>query len=327
MQSSRHAGHGRLARGLLLMAACLMTASYAEAATPYWRCSLDRLTVITNGSAARCERLIRTTVRYEQLLIELTGGEADTAMPPLTLYSLTRVEAKQGMYTEQQLAEQARTRRYTTSKYLPGPDFDVAAIVDEGGDESLQSVLFIYGQSLLRAGPARSYPLWFQLGVANVLNGAVVRPDGTVLLNRKQTFTAVVEDKQRANQRLDLPALLDAQPTSLAPADFNEVAKRAHMWAQFGLLTTEERRSQFRELALSMRQGASAADAVAESFGMTLDALTGQYEAGAGRQDASYRLAPRGAPPQVVPADPIEGAELDAQLKVLAARVAEYPDV
>jgi hypothetical protein len=56
------------------------------------------------------------------------------------------------MYTEQQLAEQARTRRYTTSKYLPGPDFDVAAIVDEGGDESLQSVLFIYGQSLLRAG-------------------------------------------------------------------------------------------------------------------------------------------------------------------------------
>jgi hypothetical protein len=163
--------------------------------------------------------------------------------------------------------------------------------------------------------------------VANVLNGAVVWPDGTVLLNRKQTFTAVTQDTQRANQRLDLPALLDAQPTSLAPADFNEVAKRAHMWAQFGLLTTEERRSQFRELALSMRQGASAADAVAESFGMTLDALTGQYEAGAGRQDASYRLAPRGAPPQVVPADPIEGAELDAQLKVLAARVAEYPDV
>ncbi len=67
------------------------------------------------------------------------------------------------------------------------------------------------------------------------------RPDGTVLLNRKQTFAAVVEDKQRSGGRLDLPALLSAEAAALSPADFNEVAKRAHMWAQFGLLTTEER--------------------------------------------------------------------------------------
>jgi hypothetical protein len=313
--------------GWALLAAWLLTVNHAEAATSYWRCSLDRLTVITNGSAARCERLIRTTVRYEQLLVELTGAEPETPMPPLTLYSLTRGEAKQAMYTDQQLAEQARTRRYTTSKYLPGPDLDIAAIVDDGGDESLQSVLFIYGQSLLHAGPARSYPLWFQLGVANLLNGAVVRADGTVLLNRKQTFAAVVEDNQRASQRLDLPALLAAEPRGLSPADFNEIAKRAQVWAQFGLLTTEERRSQYRELALLMRQGAAAAEAVPDAFGMPLDALTKQYEAGAWQKDASYRLAPRGAPPEVLPAAPVEGAELDAQLKALAARVAEYPDI
>jgi hypothetical protein len=314
--------------GLSLLAAWLLTVSSADAATPYWKCSLDRLTVVTNGSAARCERLIRTTARYEQLLVELTGGEPESSMPPLTLYSLNRAEAKQAMYTEQQLAEQARTRRYIGgSKYLPGPDFDVAAIVDDGGDGSLQSVLFMYGQSLLRAGPARSYPLWFQLGVANVLNGAVVRADGTVLLNRKETFAAVVEEGQRASQRLNLPALLAVEPKGLSPADFNEVAKRAHMWAQFGLLTTEERRSQYRELALLMRQGASAAEAVPEAFGMPLDALTRQFEAGAWQKDASYRLAPRGATPEVLAAAPIEGAELDTQLKALAARVAEYPDI
>ena len=48
-----------------------LAAGSVEAATPYWRSSHDRLTVITNGSAARCERLVRTTLRYEQLLIEL----------------------------------------------------------------------------------------------------------------------------------------------------------------------------------------------------------------------------------------------------------------
>jgi hypothetical protein len=71
--------------GLILVAVCLAAWNHAEAATSYWRCSLDRLTVITNGSAARCERLLRTTARYEQLLIELTGWESDTTMRPLTL--------------------------------------------------------------------------------------------------------------------------------------------------------------------------------------------------------------------------------------------------
>lgn len=313
--------------GLVLIAAWLATWSHAQAATPYWKCSLDRLTVITNGSAARCERLIRTTARYEQLLIELTGWESDTTLRPLTLYSLTRPDARQRMFTEKQLAEQTRTRRNTYSKYLPGPELNIAAIIDEGGDESLQSVLFIYGQGLLTEGPTRSYPLWYQLGVANLLNGVVVRPEGTVLLNRKQTFAAQVQDNQRATQRLDLPALLAAEPRGLSPADFNEVARRAHMWAQFGLLTTEERRAQYRELAMLMRQGATAAEAVPDAFGMPLDALTEQFASGAWQKDASFRLPPQGAPPEVLPPGPLEGAELDTQLGALAARVAEFPDI
>jgi hypothetical protein len=330
MQSSKHGARSlsfftRI--GLLAIAACLITPRGVVAATPYWRCSLDRLTVITNGSAARCERLLRTTLRYEQLLVELTGGDPETSMPPLTLYSLTRADAKQRMFTEAQLAEQARTRRYITSKYLPGPDVNIAAIIDEAGDESLLSALFIYAQSFLASSSARSYPLWFQVGVANVLNGAVVRPDGAVLLNRKETFSAVVEDHQRASRRLDLSALLAAESKGLSPADFNEVARRAHTWAQFGLLTSDERRSQYRELALLMRQGASAAEAVPEAFGITLAALTEQFEAGAWRKDASYRLAPRGSPPDISPADSLEGADLEAQLAALAARVAEFPDI
>ena len=128
-----------------------------------------------------------------------------------------------------------------------------------------------------------------------------------MLLNRKQDFAAEVQDNQRASKRLDLPALLAAERGGLSPADFNEVAKRAHMWAQFGLLTTEERRSQYRELALLMRQGATAAEAVPDTFGMPLDALTEQFASGAWQKDASFRLPPRGAPPEVLPPGPLEG--------------------
>ena len=148
---------------MLSIAACLTTTRGAEAATPYWRCSLDRLTVITNGSAARCERLIRTTVRYEQLLVELTGGDPETSMPPLTLYSLTRADAKQRMFTERQLAEQTRTRRYTTSKYLPGPDVNIAAIIDEGWGR-----VAAVGAVHLRASVAR---LRFGARVSAVVSG------------------------------------------------------------------------------------------------------------------------------------------------------------
>jgi hypothetical protein len=138
---------------------------------------------------------------------------------------------------------------------------------------------------------------------------------------------AQVQGNQRASQRLDLPALLAAQAEGLSPADFNEVAKRAHLWAQFGLLTTEQRRSQYRELALLMRQGAAAAEAVPEAFAMSLDALTEQFASGAWQKDASFRLAPQGALPEVLPPGPLEGAELETQLGALAARVAEFPDI
>ncbi len=196
--------------GLGLAATFLMHASHAEAAGSYWKCELHRVTVISNSSAARCELLLRATLRYEHLLVQLTGWMVDDSILPLRLYSLTRADARDVMYTEKELDHQSRTRSLIRSKYLPAAEFNVAAIVDVDGDEPLRSVLFMYGQTLLSSGPARAYPPWYRLGVANLLNGLTIRPDGSVLLNRRPRFAAVVGERDRATRRLDLPALLDA---------------------------------------------------------------------------------------------------------------------
>jgi hypothetical protein len=311
---------------LSLTISTLIIAGRAQAAAAYWRCGLDRVTVISNGSAVRCEILLRETIRYEQVLAELVGWEPDASILPLNLYSLTRGDAKQVMFTAGQLAEQTRTRTVTYSKYLPGLDLNIASIVDVGGDEPMQSLLFIYGQSLLANGPVRSYPAWYQLGVANLLNGLVIRPDGTVLLNRNQTFVAVVEGSQRAGGRLNLAALLDAKIRDLPAADFNELARRAHVWAQFGLLTTAEHRKQYRELALLMRQGAPAEEAVPAAFGISLAVMTEQFDAGAWRKDASYRLPAPSTSPSVTAAAPIDAPAAEALFKLIEARVAEKAD-
>ncbi|HEY7641122.1 MAG TPA: hypothetical protein VH814_15450 [Steroidobacteraceae bacterium] len=318
--AARHAS--LLALGVA--ATLLINAGRAEAAGPYWRCEMDRVTVIANGSANRCGVLLRATVRYEQLLTELVRWDAETIFKPLRLYSLTRGDAREVMYTEKELAE--RTFPGIRSKYLPDSDSNVATIVDVGGDDPLQSVLFLYGQSLLSNGPMRTYPAWYRLGIANLLNGLVLRPDGTAVLNRSPRFAAVVGTNDRASERLDLPALLDAKHAR-TPADFNELARRSHVWAQFGLLTTEEHRRQYRELAILMRQGTPAAEAVQTVFGSSLAELTDQFERGAWRKDVSYRIpAPMDAA-DVAPAIEMDAASVDAQLKALRDLVVEIGDI
>src|SRR4030095_7338886 len=128
-----------------LAAAFLIQAGRAEAAGSYWRCELDRVVVISNSSAARCEFLLRATVRYEQLLTDLVRWEAEATFKPLRLYSLTRADAREAMYTDKELDE--RTFPGIRSKYLPDAQSNVATIVDVGGDDPLQSVLFLYSQS------------------------------------------------------------------------------------------------------------------------------------------------------------------------------------
>jgi hypothetical protein len=190
--ASRHAA--LLALGLA--ATFALHAGGAEAAASYWRCGAARVTVISNNSAARCEELLRATLRYEQVLAELVRWEADTTINPLRVYSLSRADARDVMYTEEE--RDARTRSAIRSRYVPGAEFNIAAIVDVDGDEPLQSVLFLYGQSLLASGPMKKYPAWYRLGVANLLNGLTIRPDGSVLLNRNPQFAAVIRENEQA---------------------------------------------------------------------------------------------------------------------------------
>jgi hypothetical protein len=312
--------------GLGLAATFLIHAGRAEAAGSYWKCELDRVTVISNGSAERCELLLRATLRYEQLLAELAGWQSDDSMLPLRLYSLRRADAREVMYTEKELDVQARTRSMIRSKYLPAAEFNVATIVDVNGDEPLRSALFMYGQSLLSSGPLRPYPAWYRLGVANLLNGLRIRPDGAVLLNRNPQFAAVVGAHERATRRLDLPALLDAKHAR-TPADFNELARRSHAWAQFGLLTTEEHRKQYETLATLMRQGAPAEEAVPRAFGISLFELTDEFERGAWRKSVSYSIPAPATVPNVAPAIEMDAATADAALDRLKDLVAEIGDM
>jgi hypothetical protein len=301
-------------------------ASRAEAAASYWQCALDRVTVISNSSATRCEILLRAALRYEQVLAELVRWEADATIKPLRLYSLTRADAREVMYTQKELNDQTRTRSVIRSKYLPDSELNVATIVDVDGDEPLQSVLFMYGQSLLASGPMRTYPAWYRLGVANLLNGLSIRPDGTVLLNRNPQFAAVIGENERASGTLDLPALLEAKSVRRI-ADFNELARRSHAWAQFGLLTTEQHRRQYEELAALMRQGVPAQEAVPRAFGIPLVELTDRFERGAWRKDVSYRIPAPATPPSVGPATEMNTAAVDAALDTLRELVVEIGEM
>lgn len=309
-----------------LVVTSLFATTRAEAAAQYWRCELGRVSVVSNSSATRCELLLRATLRYERLLSDLVGMQLDESLTPLRLYSLTRVDAREYMFTEKELGDQVRTRQAIHSRSMPGLELNVLSIVDLGGDEPLQSALNLYSQMLMSSGPTRSYPAWYQLGVATLLNGLMIRPDGMVILSRTPAFLAVVDDHKRASAeaRVDLPALLDAKPSSLQPVDYNEFSRRAHIWAQFGLLTTPERRKQYHDLADLMRQGTPAEEAVPAALGISLKELTEQFERGAWRKDVSYRLPAPASVPNIATALELDAAAVDEQLKLLQERVAEF---
>jgi hypothetical protein len=289
----------------------------------YWKCVKDRISVVANGGAQRCDRLLGTFIRYEEILADLAGLEPDTSLPPLALYQLTRDDAQRYMFSEEERKEQRRTRYITYSKYRPGSDGVVAIALDDGSDEPIQSLLFLHGQLLLSYGVARSYPIWYQLGVAALLNGVVIKPDGTALLSRKPMFAARFETDERQAERMDLRALLEAGPTGLSPANFNETAKRAHAWAQFGLLTSPELRSGYRELALLMKQGAPLEDASQEAFGKPFAEIEAEFGSGRWRTRVSYRLPPSGPPVALGASVQLTPAEYESAMQVVKGRAAE----
>jgi hypothetical protein len=262
-------------------------------------------------------------------LRDLAGWSPDFVPPPAAMYSLSQQDALRVLLSDGEKQKQRVGGMMIFSKYLPGRDFNINVIVDEGGtDDPMQSVLLLYAQGLLTTGPTQRHPPWFQLGVANLLNGLIIRSDGSVLLNRSVAFEPVADGAHRTQAHYDLEKLLSLRGTDFGPTlDYKEFSRRAREWAQFGLLTTEERRSHYRELALLMRQGEPVVEAVKDSFGVSLEQLTAEFEAGAWHKEIQFKLAAHAPLPVVPPPAKLESAEANTLLQVVAARASrERPE-
>lgn len=319
--------HLLITTSLMVFAAGCSRVAFAD--TTYWRLTIDRVTVVSDGNAQRCSRLAAQFLAFESILRELAAWNPDYVPPPVALYSLSQQDALRILLSDTERQRQRSNGMMIFSKYLPGNDFNINAIVDEGGtDDPLQSVLLLYAEGLLTTGPTRRHPPWFQLGVANLLNGLIIRSDGSVILNRSLPFEPTADGAHRPQAHYDFEKLLSLRTADFgAGIHYKEFMRRAREWAQFGLLTTDERRSHYRELATLMRQGEPAADAVKDTFGVPLEQLAAEFEAGAWRKDVQFRL-PAHAPPPVVPLPAkLESSEANILLQVVAARASrERPE-
>jgi hypothetical protein len=294
----------------------------AIADTTYWRVTIDRVTVVADGSAQRCSRLATQFLAFESILRELADWGPDFVPPPVALYSLSQQDAPRVLLSDSERQRQRASGMMIFSKYLPGRDFNIAVIVNEGGaDDPLQSVLLLYAEGLLTTGPTQRHPPWYQLGVANLVNGLVIRSDGSALLNRSVPFEPTAEGSRRPQAHYDLEKLLSMRGADFgAGFDYKEFMRRAREWAQFGVLTTEERRSHYRELATLMRQGESAGDAVKDAFGVPFEQVAAEFEGGHWQKDVQFRLAAPGVAPTVPQPAKLESAEANTLLQVVAGR-------
>jgi hypothetical protein len=103
-------------------------------------------------------------------------------------------------------------------------------------------------------------------------------------------------------------------------ADYRSFLAAAREWAQFGLLTTEQHRSQYRDLALLMRQGMPAEDAVKEAFGISLEELSKDFADRSWRYHVQFHLAPISAGKRLPAPTKLEPTEVERLLQVLASR-------
>jgi hypothetical protein len=307
---------------IALLAFCGSSSAHAE--TSYWRLTTDRITVVSNGSARRCNKLATQFIAFERLLRDLADFDADFEFPPLAVYSLSEADARRVFLSADDKREQSASDMRIFSKYLPGRDVNVAAIVDiDGGDQALQSLLLLYAQSMVASGPTRVFPVWYQIGVPNITNGLIIRDDGSVLLSRNIPFEPIAD--KRARTTYNLAALLATTGQEFASGDVREFSKRAREWAQFGLLTTPERRNQYFELATFMRQGAPAEEAVQQAFGVPLAQLAEEFEDGKWRKQVNFKIPAPSDPVTVPVAERIDAAQANNLLQLIADRVAQQP--
>jgi len=299
-----------------------MITSAAEAETSYWRIASDRVTVMSSGSSERCARLAAELIAFERILRQEANWDASYELPPVTVYAISQQDARRVFLSEAERKQQAVTRFQIFSKYLPDRDSTTLALVDVGGiDDPLQSIFLMYAEGLLTNGPTLHDPPWYQFGIANLFNGLIIRSDGSALLNRNVPFEPMDSGKHVQHESYGLPKLLRIGTADLnAGGDFKSYLAAAREWAQFGLLTGEQRRSQYRELALQMRQGAPADEAVKAAFGKSLDELTSEFATGNWRYQVQFRINPiESAKPFPEPVK-LESGEAEALLRVLAAR-------
>jgi hypothetical protein len=307
---------------LILVAGSFVDATAAE--TTYWRVTMDRVTVVANGSSDRCTRLATQLATFERLLTELAGWNADFQLPPIALYSLSQQDARRVLLSDADRRQQASTNMQIFSKFLPGPESNIAAIVDVGGsDEPLQSALLLYAEIALVRGPTQRDPPWFQLGVANLMNGVVIRGDGSVLLNRNVPFEPSGKSKGAVHGSYDLLTVLQTRAADLnGSGDYKEFLRLAREWAQFGLLTTEQRRSHYRDLALLMRQGTPAPEALTSAFGVPFEQVVEEFHGAAWRKDIQFRVVPPGTPASIPTPSKLEADQANTLLEVVARRAA-----
>lgn len=302
----------------------MLFVSPAMAEMPYWRVTVDRVTVITNGSARRCTQLATQFMAFEQVLQTLANLDPGYEPLPVAIYAITANDAEKYFYSDADKRKMAQQNWTTFSKTLPGRDFNILAIVDAGDiEEPWQSVLLLHAQGILAYGPTRHYSMWYQLGVSNILNGLVMERDNSVLLSREQQFEPVDDRESRKSTKYTLANLLQADGRSFeGGGDIGEFVRRSREWAQFGLLTTPERRKNFLDLAKLMRQGTPAEEAVKEAFGVTLAELSTEFDNRRWRKEVNYRLRAPEQLPVVATPTRLDATELKTLFEVLGSRAA-----
>jgi hypothetical protein len=296
----------------------------AQADPGYWRVSTDRLTVISDTSGRRCTKVAAQFLAFERVLRDVAGLDEDGRFLPLTVYVLSDWDSRRVFLTDADKHQEAVRNMRIYSKYLPGRDFNVAAVVDTGSiEEPLQSVLLLYAQSLLTSGSMRALP-WYVIGVYNIFNGVLIRDDGSMLLSRDGPFEPDME--KSAHLKYDLATLLATTPGDLTNGgDWKAFSKRARDWAQYGLLTTPERRAHYRELAALMRQGTPVEQAVNDAFGAPLAVVSKDLDDAKWRREADFRIPATKSTIELPSPEHLEVAQSDTLLQVVADRVAQQP--
>src|SRR5688572_15872968 len=80
--------------------------SAAHAEAPYWRVTVDRVTVIANGNARRCNRFALQFIAFERILRDLANLDPDYEPLPVRIYSLNVNDAYRYFYTEAEIRKQ-----------------------------------------------------------------------------------------------------------------------------------------------------------------------------------------------------------------------------